>query len=165
MLTDRQELSGDSTGMTIDLESFSNHQVVTRLINKSPVSRSVLFMGTTVNSIIILLYRKDFTGLRTFLYDILVKENNSQFSNFDENYPFLHVTLEDCLKRIVHSLPSLISTAVSQDTLEINNLISIINSLETENTSLKQFTDTEPPQLTISRPNQFNLSTIERTIL
>jgi len=63
--------------MTIDLESLSNHQVVTRLINKSPVSRSVLFMGTTVNSIIILLHRKDFTGLRTFLCDILVKENNS----------------------------------------------------------------------------------------
>jgi hypothetical protein len=151
--------------MTIDLESLSNHQVVTRLIKKSPVSRSVLFMGTTVNSIIILLHRKDFTGLRTFLFDILVKENNSKFSNFDENYPFLHVNLEDCLKRIVNSLPSFILTAVSQDTLEINNLISIINSLEAENTSLKQFTDTDPPQLTISRPNQFGLSTIERTIL
>ena len=132
MLTDRQELSGDSTGMTIDLESLSNHQVVTRLINKSPVSRSVLFMGTTVNSIIILLHRKDFTGLRTFLCDILVKENNSQFSKFDENYPFLHINREDCIKRIVHNLPSFILTAVSQDTLEINNLISIINSLEAE---------------------------------
>ncbi len=49
--------------------------------------------------------------------------------------------------------------------LEINDLISIINSLEAENTSLKQFTDTDSPQITISRPNQFNLSTIERTIL
>ncbi len=78
---------------------------------------------------------------------------------------FLHVNLEDCLKRIVHSLPSFILTAVSQDTLEINNLISIINSIEAENTSLKQFTDTDLPQLTISRPNQFDLSTIERTIL
>ena len=117
-------------------------------------------MGSTVNSIIFLLYRKDFTGLRTFLRDILIKENNSWFSNFDENYSFLHVTLEDYQRELY----AVYLHMVTQDTLEINNLISIINSLETENISLKQVMDTDPLQPIISGPNQFNLSTIERTI-
>jgi hypothetical protein len=76
-------------------------------------------MGTTVNSIIFLLYRKDFTGIRTFLRDILIKENNSWFSNFDENYSFLHVTLEDYQRE----LSAVYLHMVTQDTLEINNLI------------------------------------------